>query len=226
MASYSLSGVFSGIDTSMLIAAEIAAASAPLGRLLAQQSAWESKIDAVEDIERRMTQLQSLVENLRDAADLRHVDAHSSDSDVLAVSASGGATEAVHEVLINQLARAEREVNDGVTPTEAWTHSTGLADADNELFSADDISANTGEDYRFVFQFASESEVSVDLSSYDATGMTLNELVAEINTAAGYTAASAVLDGGEYKLRIQAANAGDEHDLTITVNDFATNGGF
>jgi len=216
MASYSLSGVFSGIDMDVLIAAELNAASAPLERLLSQQDSWQSKIDAVSDVEQRMSQLQSLVEGFRSAADLRHVDAHSADSDVLTVSASGGATEAVHEVLINQLARAEREVNDGVTPIEAWTHSTGLDDADDELFSADEISDAAGENYRFVFQFGTESEVSVDLSSYDATGITLNQLVTEINTSAGYTAASAVLDGGEYKLRIQAANAGSDHDLTIT----------
>jgi len=219
MATFSLSGVFSGIDTDVLVAATMAAERAQLNRYNSQKDTWESKTDAVEEIERRVQQLQDLVDDLRDANDLRLVDAYSSDRDVLTASATGGAVEAVHEVLINQLAQGEREVNDGVTPTEAWTHSTGVDDPDEEYISADDISDNTGEDYKFVFQFGSESQVEVDLSAYDATGITLNDLVGEINTAAGYTAASAVPDGGEYKLRIQAQNSGEDHSLAITDDD-------
>lgn len=219
MASLGFSGVFSGIDTDVLVAATMAAARMQLNRYTSQQDGWEAKKDAVEEIERRMQQLQDLVDDLRDANDLRRVDAHPSDRDVLTASATGGAIEGVHEVVINQLAQGEREVNDGVTPTEAWTHATGVADGDDEYISADDISDNAGEDYKFVFQFGSESQVAVDLSGYDATGITLNELVSEINTAAGYTAASAVLDGGQYKLRIEAANAGEDHSLVIADDD-------
>ena len=219
MAGFAISGVFSGIDTDVLVAATMAAARAPLNRLQSQRDSWEAKTDAVEEIERRMQQLQDLVEDLRDTDDLRQMTAHSSDRDTMTATASAGATEGVHEILINQLAQAEREVNDGVTPTEAWTNSTGVADADDEYISADSISANTGEDYKFVFQFGSESQVSVDLSGYEATGITLNELVGEINTAAGYTAASAELDGSQYQLRIQAQNAGESHDLVITDDD-------
>ncbi len=219
MASFALSGVFSGIDTDVLVAATMAAARIQLNRYNSQKDSWESKTDAVEEIERRMQQLQDLVDNLRDANDLRHVDAYSSDRDILTASAAGGAIEGVHEVIINQLARGEREVNDGVTPTEAWTHTTGVGDPGDEYISADDISDNLGEDYKFVFQFGSESQVEVDLSAYDATGITLNELVGEINAEAGYTAASAVLDGGEYKLRIQAENAGEDHSLVMTDDD-------
>ncbi|GAG10658.1 unnamed protein product, partial [marine sediment metagenome] len=98
---------------------------------------------------------------------------------------------------------------------ETWTHDLCVAGADDEYFSAAEISNNAGENYKFVFQFGSESQVTVDLSAYDATGITLNELVSEINTSAGYTAASAAAQGSQYNLRIQAQNAGDRA-LVIT----------
>jgi len=216
---YALSGVFSGIDTDALVTAGIAAASRPMARLTSQKDDWQAKLDAVAEIERRMEQLRDLVADLRDADDLRAVGASSSDTDVLLATAAAGATEGVHDVIVNQLASAEKEVHAGITPTEAWTHSTGVADGDTEYIAAADISDAGGTDYKFVFQFGDEAQVSVDLSAYDATGITLNQLVSEINTAAGYTSASAVEDGGVYKLRIQASAAGEGKSLTITDED-------
>lgn len=216
MADLSMSGVFSGIDTDALVAATMAAARGPLNRLQEQQNTWSAKTAAIEEIERRMDQLHDLVEDLRDANDLRSVTATSGDRNTVIATASSGATEGIHEIIVNQLASAERLVNAGVTPVETWTHAQGVAAADDEYLSADDLSDAAGEDYQFVFQFGSETQVTVDLSAYDATGITLNQLVSEINTAAGYTAASAALDGGQYKLRLAAQTAGGSHDLTIT----------
>jgi flagellar hook-associated protein 2 len=213
---YALSGIFSGIDTDTLVAAGVAAARGPLNRLTSQRGDYQAKTNAVAEIERRMEQFRDLLDEFRTVDDLRATTATSSDSDVLVAVGSGGATEGVHDVVVNQLASAEKEVHAGVTPTEAWTHSASVADADTEYIAADDISDAAGSDYKFVFQFGSEAQVSVDLSAYDATGITLNELVSEINTAAGYSAASAVEEGGGYKLRVVAAAAGEDKSLTIT----------
>ncbi len=216
--SLALSGIFSGIDTDVLISASMAAARRPLGRYATRKNSWQSKLSAVEEIERRMDQLKALVDDLRDTDNLRHVSAVSSNTDVVLISASTGATEGVHDVIVDSLALSEKEIHVGVTPTEAWTNSLGVTDGDTEYISAADISDATGTDYKFVFQFGSESQVVVDLSSYDATGITLNQLISEINTAAGYTAASAVSSSGSYKLRIQASSVGD-NALTITEDD-------
>jgi flagellar hook-associated protein 2 len=219
MASFALPGVFSGIDTDTLVRATMAAERAPLTRLEQQKESWQAKVEALATVEAPLGDLQQLVENLRDVQNLRHVTALSSNWDLLNVQASAGATEGVHEVVVGRLATAAKEIHAGLTPTEAWTHATGVSDPDEVYISADDISGGTGEDYKLVFQFGDEAQVTVDLSSYDATGITLNELVSEINTAAGYTAAAAVLDGSQYKLRIQAQNAGEDHALTITDDD-------
>lgn len=216
MSTYALPGVFSGIDTDTLVAAAMVSIRRPLARLQQQRSSWQAKTGAVEEIERRMEHLLELVDGLRDADELRTVSATSSDANRLTVTAVSGAAEGVHDVVIAQLASAERKVHAGVTPTETWTHSREVADPDDEYLSAEEISDSGGEDYRFVFQFGSESQVTVDLSAYDATGITLAQLVSEINAAAGYTAASAALVDGQYQLRIQAGSAGGDRSLTIT----------
>ena len=219
MASFALSGIFSGIDTDTLVRATIAAERVPLNRLEDQRDSWQDKIDALGIVETPLEYLKDLVENLRDTQELRHVSADSSDWDVLSAQASAGAAEGVHQVVIGRLATGEKEVHAGLTPTEAWTHTHGVSDPGDTYLTADDISDGTGENYQFVFQFGDESQVTVDLSGYDATGITLNQLVSEIDAAAGYTAASAVQDGAQYKLRIQALSAGADHALTIADDD-------
>jgi flagellar hook-associated protein 2 len=217
--SLALTGIFSGIDTGAFVTAAMAMARGPLNRLQAQKAEWQAKTSALSGIEGRMEDLQSLVGNLRSTTGLRSVTATSSDQDVLLVTASSGATEGVHDIVVNQLAYAEKEVHAGVTPTETWTHGRAVATGDTEYISASDISDAAGTNYKFVFKFGDEAQVTVDLSAYDLTGITLNELVGEINTAAGYTAASAASLSGQYKLRIQAQDTGEGKDLAITDDD-------
>lgn len=216
MSGLGMSGVFSGIDTDLLISHTMAGYRRPLNQLEQRKALWQSKQAAVEDIEDRLNHLNDLVNGLRDASKLRHAIASSSDSGVLYAMASEGAGEGTFQIEINQLATSEREIHAGTAPTETWTHNKSVADAGDEYFSAEDISDNTGEDYKFVFQFGAEGQVTVDLSAYDVTGITLNQLVSEINTAASYTAASAAEVGGQYKLRIQAQNVGTGKDLVVT----------
>ncbi len=100
----------------------------------------------------------------------------------------------------------------GVTTTaatrETWTHLKGVASADDEYVAAADITADTAD--LFTFQFGSETAVAVDLDAYASSGISLNQLVQEINDTAGYAAAVAKYDTtyGVYRLQIQAENTG------------------
>jgi len=215
--SLALSGVFSGIDAEVLIASSMSAARAPLSRLQQQKAAWQAKDDAVADLESRLEMFETQADSLYDDSTLRMMRGASSDTEIAGVTALAGAAEGNYNIQVNQLAESHRLVHTaGLAPTETWTHTTGVSDADDEYISADDISDAGGSDYKFVFQFAGETQVTVDLAAYDLTGITLNQLVSEINTAAGYTAASAPQVGGSYKLRIEAQNSGAGRDLTIT----------
>jgi len=216
MSSFGLSGIFSGIDSDVLINRALGINSARLTQLTSKKAKLESEQSALKDIESTYRMLRDLADSLNEVNSLRRVTAATSDSGVAYAAMSAGATEGVYSIEVNRLASSEKEVHSGVTPTEAWTHITEVATADTEFLSADEISDAAGDSYQFLFQFGGEAQVTVDLSGYDATGITLNELVSEINTAAGYTAASAVDSGSGYKLRIQAQNAGGGNDLVIT----------
>ncbi len=214
MAIQGLTGVFSGIDTDLLIAHTITANSRRLIALSLQKAELQAEVFALDDMKGRLESLDLLVNQLRDASTLRQVTASTTDNDV--AYAASGTAEGAFAVHVEQLAAAEREVHDGVT---TWTHGTSVSGGDEEYLSADDISSGAGTDYKFVFQFGDEDQVTVDLSAYDATGITLDELVSEINTAAGYTAATAAQDGDDYMLGLQAQNAGKSTALVITDDD-------
>jgi len=100
---------------------------------------------------------------------------------------------------------------------ETWISSAigGVAVADNVAIAAGSIDVD---DQVFEFKFsATGSYAKVALNSYSATGITLNTLVNEINTAwqaAGYSGYVAYADfdtdAKQYKLKIENPDTGDE----------------
>ncbi len=216
MSDLSLPGVYSNIDTNALIQAELNVAKVPLNRIKAEKSSYQDKISSLEEIQSTLVQMQDLVGQMRGRDSLRSASASVGDKDILTATTGAGVTPGTHEVMVNQLAAAETEVHGGVTPTETWTHIKPVDTADSEYISAANISAATGENYKFIFQFGDEAQVEVDLSAYESTGITLNQLISEINTTAGYTAASAAETDAGYKLRLVAQSAGEGKDFTVT----------
>ncbi len=92
---------------------------------------------------------------------------------------------------------------------EEWQHAVYKASADNVYIDGADIAAGTNlVDITFT---AGGASGPVDLIAYDTSGVTLNELVAEINTGAGYAMADAYYDSdyNAYRLRLTADTAGD-----------------
>jgi len=109
-----LSGVFSGIDTSVLIQQAIAVASKPLNRLQTRKTQAQTRQSYLQSLQGNFTSLQSQANSLRDIASIRGVSASSSDQAVVSLSASAGAIEGSYDVEVNQLAAAERKVHAGV----------------------------------------------------------------------------------------------------------------
>ncbi|HDY65615.1 MAG TPA: hypothetical protein ENH84_05215 [Phycisphaerae bacterium] len=93
---------------------------------------------------------------------------------------------------------------------EAWTHATYKSSADDIYVAAGDITDTTDDLLDFLFSAGGDS-TEIDIGSYAASGITLNELVAAINTGAGYAMADAYLDTtyNAYRLRITSSTAGD-----------------
>lgn len=214
---FSFSGVFTNIDTDALVAYTMQANSTTLNRFQVRKNTWEAKNSAIQALESRFETFKTLADSLNNRSEFSLSYASTSDRDVLGANVtSSGYVQGNYEIEVNQIAKAERRIQAGLDPTETWVGDKSITGVGEEYISADNISDNSGENYKFVFKFGSEDTVNVDLSGYDATGITLTQLVTEINTAAGYTAASADQDGDNYRLKLQASAAGDNKALVIT----------
>jgi flagellar hook-associated protein 2 len=217
---FQVTGLSSDIDTGTLIDATMAVKRARYDRLETRSVEYQTKKLAADQIESTLSALSSELNKLRDRSTMRHMNAQTSDSGALGVTAeSGSAIEGSYQILIGQLATAERQVHSGLTPTETWVHTDTVSDAGDDYIIGGVISDSDGDSYQFNFQFGDEDAVSVDLSAYSGVGISLTDLVTEINTAAGYTAASAVLDDDAYRLQLTAETAGNDRSLTITDDD-------
>ena len=120
-----LSGVFSGIDSSAMIAQLMMLNSQPLQRTQNNKYLWSAKKTAYTAIESAMSSLRTEMDGLNDAEELKAVTASSSDSDILTSTAESSATEGTYNIEVNQLAMSEREV-----------HTNGVADAEAALGEA------------------------------------------------------------------------------------------
>ena len=119
-----LAGVFSSIDTDVLVARTIAIDRVPMDRLSAKKIDYEAKKTVISSIETRFGHLEDLVEDLSVLADLRGVSVTSTDSAVVGATAQTGASEGVYQIEVNRLATSERHVHSGV---ETKTTALGAA---------------------------------------------------------------------------------------------------
>ena len=225
MSELGLSGVFSGIDTDILIARSMAFNRIPLNRLSTQKSAWQAKDNAVADLESLLATFKSQVDSLRSAATLEKVRGVSVDTDVLSASASTGATPGVHQVQINQLAQAHRLVHDtglaATTSTVGAAASTalnlnGMGDPDATWFTT------TGNGATYTLDFDSEDDITGVVFAV-STGYSMNQVAALINVRSqavnGYDAASVEVDAqtGKSYLRLTAQSGATTGTMTQTL---------
>lgn len=114
MGNLGLSGINSGIDTDTIVASLMQIEAAPLGRLSTSKASYQAKQAALKDVSNGLADLRGTLSSLRDAAALRKVTVASSDTSVVTAASAGGATEGNHQITVNRLATAEREVHAGV----------------------------------------------------------------------------------------------------------------
>ncbi|MGB2810011.1 MAG: flagellar filament capping protein FliD [Sedimentisphaerales bacterium] len=113
MANLGLPGLFSGIDTSTLIAQLMALERRTLNVYQARKNLWAERKSALGSLETSLSTLRTTLRALSDADALRAFSTSSSDSDKLTAEASNNTFEGSHTVVINQLANAERWVQTG-----------------------------------------------------------------------------------------------------------------
>ena len=225
MSELALSGVFSGIDTDVLLTRAMAYNRLPLNRLNAQKSQWQAKDNALEDLESRLAIFKSGVDLLRSDTTLEAVRAVSLDTDVLGASASTGATESTHQVVINQLAQADKLVHTaglaattttvGVPKSKAL-NLNGMADPDATWFTT------SGNGATYTLDFDTEDDITgvvFDVS----TAYSMNQVAALINVrsqaVSGYNAATVEVDAqtGDSHLHLTAQAGVAETVMTQTL---------
>jgi flagellar hook-associated protein 2 len=196
--SLALSGVYTGIDADALVEAGLMADTARIKRYETRQATWESKITAVEELERRFTELESFTGALDSIKELRKTSVRSSDKSIMTASSSGGASEGNHTIEVNKLATSEKLVHDGV---EALDTALGAG--------------------KFAFSYNGETR------TYTTTAdTTIEDLVDLINNDADNPGVSASILEYEvdpthkYHLVLSGQDVGE--DYTITINDAVT----
>ena len=118
MATISLPGLTTGIDTTTLISQLVDAERGYENILKAQKTTSDQMVQAYTDLTTQMDSLKSAADALRTASSLRSYTATSSNSATMTVSADSSASEGSHEVVINRLASAERDVHGGVASAD------------------------------------------------------------------------------------------------------------
>lgn len=114
MPTITLPGLQTGIDTQLIVQQLVAASRGPLEQLQARRSNWESKQAAFATLQTRLESLRSAVDAIRTTSSLRAYTAASNNTERLTVAVGTGASEGAHEIEINQLAAAERQVHAGL----------------------------------------------------------------------------------------------------------------
>ncbi|MBE3069628.1 MAG: flagellar filament capping protein FliD [Planctomycetes bacterium] len=118
MSTIALPGLLTGIDTQALVQQLVSAARRPVTQLQARQGRWEARQDAIEALKTRLDAFKDTVADIRHISDLQAYHATSNDESTLTVAATSGASEGAHDIAINQLAAAEREVHAGVATAD------------------------------------------------------------------------------------------------------------
>ena len=183
MATLSLPGLTTGIDTGALIRQLVAAESTRANTLRQRKSVWEQKSTAYGEVDTHLQALQDAVGELRSAGSLRAYNPTSSDESVLTVSAGSSASEGFHEIIINRLASAEREVHAGLATedtlvgvgTFSYTYDTG---DDAVTRTVQTTAETTLTDLRdLINNDAGNPGVTASILEYDAGGGQVHHLV-------------------------------------------------
>lgn len=198
MASIQLSGLQSGIDTKSIVSQLIAVEKRGLLVYQNRRSIWEERQQALGGLETKLSNLRNASHSLSNADELRSFKITSSDSDKVTADASNSAYEGNHNIIVNQLANAER-----------WVHTTGVE------YTEDYVGGGVAG--TFIYSY-NHKETAVTTTATT----TLQDLVGLINNDANNPGVTAgvLYYNKAYHLVLNGNDAGS--DYAISVNPSST----
>jgi flagellar capping protein FliD len=193
MADLRLPGLFTGIDTSSLIAQLMALERRTLYMYTERKELWEERKNALNSLENSLSTLRTTLRALSDADELRAFSISSSDSDKVTAEASYNTFEGSHTIVINQLANAER-----------WVQTDGLE------YVEDYVGEGT-----FIYSY-NHKETSITTTAET----TLEELVGLINNDPNNPGVTASLlhYNNAYHLVLNGNDAGTDYKIFVNAS--------
>jgi flagellar hook-associated protein 2 len=193
LATFSVSGLVSGIDYETMITQLMDLQRQPVTRMQSQQSAYNKTISVYGDLTAKLSALKTSAEGLKTPANFYSRKATASDETIFEASASSSAAAGNYTITVTALAQAHRMASD---PVSAAT---------------DVIAAGAG---NFSFQVGAGDVTTV---AVDAT-TTLSNLRDAINAAEGDAEASIINDGTGYRLVLTSRDSGEDNGITVIEN--------
>ncbi|WP_114418131.1 flagellar filament capping protein FliD [Marinospirillum perlucidum] len=183
MSGISFNGLGSGIPVQQIVEATIEAESVPLKYMQRDKEFYSSQISALGQISSRLSSLSDAMNDLRGLDKFQQLAAKSSKEDLFTATADhlAGATSGNYSIDVLAEARNYKIVSDSQSTTATFTGTLEITDADSTTFS------------------------------FDATGMTLDQLRKAINDEAG-------LDG---KISATIVNEGNDQARLVLKSDIS-----
>ena len=199
MATITVGGLATGLDTNKIIDQLVALERRPIDLLETARSAAKAKELALQTFNTKVLAFLSAVDDLRDANDVLLRKASSSDEDVVGATASAGAAAGTTTITVGALAR-----------NAIASAATGVASADAS------VAAGAGS---FSFQVGTGAVQTVTLNA----ATTLQDLATAINDLEAGATATVVNLGTtaapDYRLQLSSTATGTSHDLAIVSDD-------
>jgi len=193
MASISLSGLSTGIDTSSIIEQLMKVESQRLTKYQSKLSKYQEKQTAITELQSKLSAFKSALYSISDTSKLKAFNTTTSDSDVVTAEATSSASEGNHSIKIKQLATSERWVHSG------FRYATSYVGEGN-----------------FIYSYNNTERV---IQTTDTT--TLQDLVKLINNDPDNPGVTASLlkydngDGNEWHLVLSGNSSGEDYQITV-----------
>ena len=199
MATISVGGLATGLDTNKIIDQLVALERRPIDLLASARSGAKAKNLALQTFNTKVLAFLTAVDGLREKNDVLVRKATSSDTTAVSAVADTGATAGTTSLTVTALAR-----------NAIATAGTGVASAEST------VAAGAGS---FSFQVGTGDVQTVTLSA----ATTLEDLASAINDLSAGATASVVNLGTtaapDYRLQLTSDETGVSHDLTIVADD-------
>lgn len=192
--SITFTGLGGGTDFDSMVTKLIEVESYHKKQMQAWKSEWETKIEALKEINTAMLSLKSTLEKMDTMSEFLNKGVASSDASVLTASADATAESGSHSIVVNQLAT-----------NAVITNTTGLAS------KAEKVNTTTSSQIFAYTYKGKDYEVSV------GAGASLEQLVNAINSdpANAGVRASIITDGSQYYLQMRGLELGSAASLSF-----------